>query len=195
MKIIYTPNPLRTVVQLDAHEKKEFWYKIKIEEMGHLLFDAHFYLTENKYIDRAKEDVDPKYYMEEKRGEKTKLDDRVDELFKYFIADLEHNPHCGDCTCVAMSCSKCQAESLLGIDTIAGLGKHEGSKIAGTFAIGNSFEAKDERSLNDVIQILANYEPKANWEGWEAHAERWKEEGKRAYQWLIAYRDKHFGLS
>ena len=34
MKITYNKNPLLTTVELDENEKKELWYKIKIQEMG-----------------------------------------------------------------------------------------------------------------------------------------------------------------
>ncbi len=137
MKIIWNQNPLRTQILLDEHEKKEFWYKIKIEEMEHLLFGAHFYLIDGKDyfdIDRARQEADPKYYMVDP-PKKSGLDERVDELYQYFIGDLEDNSHCGDCTCFAASCSKCQAEHLLGIDTIKGLGKHEANKIQWAFVI------------------------------------------------------------
>ena len=129
MKITYNKNPLFTTVELDENEKKELWYKIKIQEMEEILFSAHFYLEE-KYFDlkRAKDDLDPDYYCNEEDNKKSKLDERCDMLLETFLSELQSN-HIGDCTCVACSCMKCHAEGLLGIDTIKGLGKHTAHKI------------------------------------------------------------------
>lgn len=44
MKIIWQPNPLHTIVELDEWEKKELWYKVKIDEMKSRLASAHFHL-------------------------------------------------------------------------------------------------------------------------------------------------------
>lgn len=192
MKIIYNKNPLKTVVELDEHEQKEFWYKIKIEEMEELLFEAHFY-SEDKYLDmeRVKEAVDPKYYMTEK-NEKSELEKRCDELLEHYLMELR-GWHVGDCTCVACSCSKCHAESLLGIDTIKGLGKHSAYKIDAAFGKNN------EKTIDEAIDSLANYKPiiadPKVWEkvgGYERYVPRWTAEAKAAYDWLVEYKNTHF---
>lgn len=212
MKIVYAENPLRTQVLLDDHEKKEFWYKIKIEELQERMISAYFHVEDEKdFYDpkRAKQELDPEYFYvtwkdSSKKGEKSGIDKRVDELFAYYIDDLENNPHVGDCTCVACSCSKCHAESLLGIDTMPGLGKHEASKIGGAFDRYDMTEKKwytYVRTLDEVVAYLendcANFEERMksnppDWKGWEAHIPRWKQEGINAYNWLKKYREDHF---
>lgn len=205
MNIVYNQNPLRTQVLLDEHEKKEFWYKIKVEELQETIISAYFGLDEDKTyfnIDEARTELDPEYFCPDwtdsaKKGEKSKLDQRVDKLFQYYIADLEQNPHCGDCTCVPCSCSKCRAEDILGIDTIAGLGKHEGHKIWSVFWRGHN---QPDRTLDEVLEIIDKpYSPCKGpaWNGvsneeFERHIPRWKTEHENAVIWLKTYRDKHF---
>ena len=191
MKITYNKNPLLTTVELDENEKKELWYKIKIQEMEEILFSAHFYLEE-KYFDlkRAKDDLDPDYYCNEEDNKKSKLDERCDMLLETFLSELQSN-HIGDCTCVACSCMKCHAEGLLGIDTIKGLGKHTAHKINAAFGINN------EKNIDEAIEYLANYDPKPKdpesdaWKkmgGYEQYVPRWKEEAKLAHDWLVNYK-------
>lgn len=107
-----------------------------------------------------------------------------DRFTGYAIKALEEEEHCGDCTCVPASCEKCFAEEMLSIDTIKGCGKHQLYKIRDAF--------KDGVGITDAIARLEAYEPKAEWEGWEAHVPRWKAEAKDALKWLCAYRDEHF---
>lgn len=187
MKITYAQNPLYTTIELDEHEKKELWYKVKIEEMVNLLFVAHFYLKEKYYnLERVKKAVEPGYYLDEKHGKKCGLDERVDMIVNELVQELML-PHCGDCTCVPCSCMKCYAENLLGIDTTKGLGKYMANKI------NDAFEQSNEKvSLDEAIRRLENYEPKAEWEGWEPYAPRWKAEAAQALEWLKNYRDTHF---
>ena len=117
MKITYHQNPLWTTVELDDHEKKELWYKIKIAEMEDLAFGAYFHLNEgDKHYDpkEARKELDPEYWCTD---EKSKLDERVDTLHAAYLNELMTS-HGGDCTCFACSCMKCQSESIVGIDTI-----------------------------------------------------------------------------
>lgn len=202
MKIIYNQNPLFTQVILDEHERKEFWYKIKIEELQDLMINANFHLEEGKEffdLKQAREDLDPKYFYPDwnditKKGQKSDLDKRVDKMFECYIADLEQNSHCGDCTCFACSCSKCHAENLLGLDTIKGLGKHEANRINSAFTPkGEKFPTREnQQTIDQAIRSLDEYVPTIAWKGAEAHFERWLEEGIRARKWLKQYRDEHF---
>lgn len=190
MKITYTPNPLETIVELDEHEQEVFKLKIKIAEMESDMFSAHFYLQEGKdwySVEDARKELDPNYFVSD---EGNGLDKRVQQLFECYIADLKSS-HIGDCTCVACSCTKCYAESLLGIDTIQGLGKHEGHAIYSAFNYKDGDEWK-KRSLPEALEILRTYKPNAAWQGWEAHADRWTAERKRAYEWLLNYSNTHF---
>lgn len=203
MEIIWNENPLLTQIMLDEHEKKELWYKIKIEYLqDECITSAWFHLEEgDKYFDvkRAREELNPEYFCPQwndssKKGQKSELDKRIDTLYEYYIGDLEHNSHCGDCTCVAASCSKCQAENILGLDTIKGLRKHEAHAIEGAFTKkGTKFaERGNQNSIDEAIQILEQYIPTVSWEGAEAHFERWMEESIRATKWLKEYRKEHF---
>jgi hypothetical protein len=195
MKIIYNKNPLFTTVELDENEKKELWYKIKIIEMEDLLSEAALALEEGTHFDlkRARKAVEMNYYWPE-NGKKSGLDKRVDQLFEYIIQALK-SYHMGDCTCVACSCPKCYAESILGIDTIQGLGKHEAYKIY------NAFGKYNEKTIDEAIATLSNFEinqenynPEA-WEkfgGYEKYVSCCKTEQERAHNWLINYKNEYF---
>lgn len=211
MKITWNENPLATAIELDEHEKKEFWYKLKIEQMEELMFSAHFAITDRlndmgslkartpeEAMAEARKELDPAYWCTD---EKSKLDQRVDELMKYYLADLQ-GQHAGDCTCFAMSCSKCHAESLLGIDTIKGLSKHPGHKISSVFSQWNPVTKEHDLPpvpIEVALEKLRTYDPKptsdSGWDkvgGFEAHVPRWKAEAKTAYEWLLNYRNEHF---
>lgn len=215
MKIEYAPNPLYTKVILDEHEQEIFKWKIRLKEYEEMVYSAYHTLTHHDWwnsliakngeakpvrtlqdtIDEAVKELHPDYWMDEEDGKQTKMEERVEMLFKLHMDDLV-GYHVGDCTCVPCSCSKCWAENLLGIDTIKGLGKHEASKI------NSAFGRQNEKTLDEVIASLEDYEPKPfeanpafkNWtkEDHDKHIPRWREEGKRAHIWLINYRNTHF---
>lgn len=193
MKIIYNKNPLHSIVELDEKDKQLLWYKIKVEELEELLSNVHFHLEEGKYFDleQARKDSDPDYYWND---EKSELDKRCDKLLKHYIIEL-NGYHDGDCTCIPGSCSKCHAESLLGINTISGLEKHAAYQISGSFGKNN------EKSIDDVIKHLANYDPtpsdpnSESWKkigGYEQYVPRWKAQAQEAHDWLISYKNEHF---
>jgi hypothetical protein len=94
--------------------------------------------------------------------------------------------HCGDCTCVPMSCAKCYAESMLGVDTIAGLGKYPGAVVAGAFAGERTTIAEA------LAQIAKPIQP--SWgmpADWSPHMERWQQERRDATAWLEQYQRTH----
>lgn len=213
MKIEYAQNPLFTKVILDEHEQEIFKLKIRLKEMEEGMYETYWTLTHHDWwnkniakdgeaktvrtlqdtINEALRGINPDYWMSED-NEKSKLDERVDELFELFMADLSGG-HAGDCICVPCSCSKCMAEGFLGIDTISGLGKHE------AHTIDSLFEFKNEKSIDEVLEKLKVWEPSAfvdngnpHWtkEHHDFHLPRWKREGANAYEWLKAYKEKHF---
>lgn len=220
MKITYTPNPLRTIIELDDHEKEVFKLKLKIEQLEEDIFAAAYELdpknanwtmssshrhpngrTQEELIAGVLSDhLDTSYLYSEGEYKGRGLDARVDELFGYYVDDLRGS-HAGDCTCVACSCTKCHAEGMLGIDTIKGLEKHAAHKIQAAFDYREGDEWKT-RSLDEVLEILRTYEPgkpspesEAAWAkagGWEQHVPRWTKEAKAAYEWLLNYRNEHF---
>lgn len=193
MKINWHKNPLCTTVELNEQDKRELRWKIRAAELLELLEEAHVYLQDGPQFDltKARKAVSADYYLAEDGA--SKLDERVDVLLAHFIGELSSN-HVGDCTCVSSSCSKCHAESLLGIDTIPGLEKHAAHKIAGAFGRQN------EASLDEAIESLRTYDPKApvdleSWSkvgGWEKHVPRWKSEAAAAHAWLVDYRNRYF---
>lgn len=193
MKITYTPNPLETIVELDEHEREMFKLKLKLEQLEERIFGAQYHLGMNPYapnqldIEKAKRDLE---YDEDK------VEARINELLEHYIEELRSS-HRGDCICVAMSCSKCHAESLLGIDTLAPFpGKHQMHHVASAFSCWNpetEQHDKPEVSLDEAIQKLANFKPSATWAGWEVHTDRWAAEAKTAHEYLVNYRNTHFG--
>lgn len=193
MKITYNKNPLLTTVELDDHDREVFRLKIKVEELESRLFSTYFDLTENDPPDvkGAIRHSNPEYYMDD--HEKTRLDERVDMLLEDFIAELL-GTHCGDCTCVACSCSKCRAERILGIDTLAPFpGKHE------LHAVDKAFCA--DRSLSEALDYLRDHKISTEKpEGWDRHTQedyerlvaRWQEQQACAYAYLSGYAKRHF---
>ena len=190
MKITYTPNPLATKVELDDFEKEMFKLKLKIKEMEDDMFSAHFRLQEGTKhfdLDEARRELDPTYFLAEPNEG---INQRVNMLFDCFIGDLAGS-HLGDCTCFPMSCDKCIAEDILGIDTLKGLGKHEAYKISAAFDYKDGDEWRS-RTLPEVLEILRTYAPKPTWEGSAEYIPRWTEEAKRAHEWLSNYATTHF---
>lgn len=199
MKITYTPNPLNTIIELDEHEQKELWYKIKVNEMEEMLSMAEYYVTE-KYLnlEDARQELDSSYYLAD-TNKKSKLDERCDTLLEHFLQELKSN-HIGDCTCIACSCSKCHAESILGIDTIPGLSKYTGNSIRNAFII-NVGDKYESRTLDEALEKLSKFEidpEKYNTESWkkiggyEQYLPKWKQDQEIAYQWLLNYKNQHF---
>ena len=211
MKITYNKNPLRTTVELDEQDKAAFRIKILLKEYEDFFYEAYFttkshdwlnsiandptkVLTHEQRLAQVADRLD--YWMDPEDGTKTKLNEHVDTLQQHYIEELMSS-HCGDCTCVPCSCIKCHAESILGIDTIPGVGKHLLYKIAGAFGKNN------EKTIDEAIESLANYvviaptdpEKIAAWElagGYEQYIPRWTAEAKQAHDWLANYRETHF---
>lgn len=196
MKIIYNENPLKTVVELDAHDKEVFWLKIKIEELQDRLFDVHFHLEADSShfdLDQARKAADPEAYIQEDDDKKLTLDTRVDMLFESFIKELL-GEHCGDCVCQPCSCLKCHAESILGVETLSPRpGKHVLMKIGGSFGKG--------RTLAEALDYLKGHViDRVKPEGWTSYTQEqyekflpsWEDQQRRAYEWLKGYAEEHF---
>lgn len=194
MLISWAKNPLATKVTLDEKDVEILRLKIRVEELQELMFSAHWSLTTKVGdlqgapttevdLEGARSSLDPKYYLEEKGAA---LDARVNELLAHYLEEL-NSQHSGDCTCVPCSCSKCQAEDMLGIDTIKGLGKHGATKVQAALSQG--------RSYPEAIAWLENYDPvePPDWKrgDWEAYLPKWKAEAARAAVWLKAYQEAH----
>lgn len=196
MNIVWAPNPLRTVVELDDADRTLLRERIKSEEFENYITSAAFALdpgfdtkrTLEQGLAEARRWLDLGHILDDEERHGKTFTQRLDEKLAWCIEELA-SEHCGDCTCVPSSCLKCHAERLIGIDTTKGLGKHEASKIGGAFRKG--------KTLEEVIAWLADYRPTWN-ETWrdratfDQHVPRWIEEGKRAHAWLVEYRSAHF---
>lgn len=184
MEIIYNWNPLNTIVQLNEFEKKEFWYKLKLEELADTIHTINYSLREGQSfnLDRAREESNPSYFFSTKVGNKSEIDERIDELHSCYLAELSSS-HCGDCTCVPTTCLKCYAEDMLGVNTIPGIGKHGLYKIDAA--------CRSSTNINEAISNLENPSIKADWDGWEAYAPRWTKEYQDAANWLRRYKEIH----
>ncbi len=182
MKITYSQNPLATIVELNEQEKKELWYKLKIENLSDDLFSAHFSLQEGKYFDlkRAREAVDPSWYCSDDKP--MKVDAHVDMMLKHYVEELS-GEHAGDCTCVACTCSKCLAEDMIGIQTTSGLNKYMGSTISSVFRNNKSF------TCEDAIRFMENESPKITEDWHQAHIDRWTKDHNQALEWLKNYNE------
>jgi len=195
MKITYTENPLRSIVELDETDQTIFRLKIKIEELQDRLGDINFHLTEDKYLDldRAK-----KYSSYEDLEEGGAVDQRVEKLLKRYVEELK-GQHSGDCTCIPCSCIKCRAESLLGIDTLKPYpGKHSLRYIDSAFGKNN------EKTLLEAIEYLKNYKvdlvkpeswDRTTQEEYESYIPGWEASAKKAYEYLKSYAEEKFSLT
>jgi hypothetical protein len=184
MIIHYHPNPLQTVVELDAYDLEKLRLKLMIEDLQDRIYGAHLHLEPGKYYDVAAAIRS----LDVNSLEEAPFERKIDRLLDICVEELR-GQHIGDCTCQPCSCMKCHAERLLGIDTIEGLGKHAAHKIDSAFAT--------ERSLNEVIASLEDYKPVRgeSWsrfpqEDFDRHIPRWTEEARHAAAWLRAYRDR-----
>jgi hypothetical protein len=169
MQIIYNQNPLATQIILDDHEKKELLYKIQIEHLKDLLFDAHFFL--DKDLERTKEALDPKNYYDDN----CEFEKSCQHIFDYCIEELNRE-HAGDCTAIACSCSKCYVEQLLEIDTIKSMTKSTGSIIQGAF------------KKNETIEDALNYLQVREFDSKSTYIEIYKKQRITAIEWLQAYK-------
>lgn len=187
MKIIYSENPLSTVVELEKIEEDALLIIVLNEELKHHLFKINYTLKHKnlsvKETLREIEDLsDPEYYIDN-RG--SPMEGLAKTLTNDYLKALR-GPHVGDCVCVPCSCTKCTVEYYLGIDTLRNLDKHEASFIL------NAFASTHNRGIIAALDYLKNYQPRAEWDGWEVNAKRWKKEANGAYKWLKRYKKYHF---
>lgn len=214
MKITYKDNPLATTVELDEGEKRELRLKLKLEYLEERISSAHFDLDpahrewKQKHLNQAVtiedsvtaalKSLDTGFLLDgEERNGRT-LDSYLDERLGYYVEALREE-HEGDCTCIPCSCIKCHAESLVGVDTIAGLGKHPGSKLSGLFQTPKG--GGPEPTIDEVLEKLRDYKP-VKGPGWERYTEedfqrnvpRWTAEAKHAYDWLLEYKKSKLNL-
>lgn len=196
MKVIYGEDPFNVSVVLDETEKMQLWYLIKINKLEELMFEAHYFMKENDH-ERVKAVVDPKYYCTDDRSP---LDKSTDASHQMYLEELEVGTHCGDCICVPCSCSRCWAESIVGIDTLPGLGKHQASGVDKAYR--DQFREEGTRSIDNSIERLRNFDARkaiADWgsevlarytpEDIDDLVERWTREHAQGLEWLVSFKE------
>jgi len=197
MRILWAENPLETRVELDSADRDLLRERLRVEHLQNLLFSTYFVLKPREEAQITAEDrvegallaLDLDYIFDDVSRDGKSFSERLDEQVTYYTQALIEK-HDGDCVCFPCSCMKCYAETLLGIDTNKGLGKHPATKINAAFNEG--------RTIDEAVEWLSRYQPtythNPNWpeQEWQKHVSRWIEEGKRAHTWLVVYRDEHF---
>ncbi len=193
MKINWHQNPLRTTFELSEAEKEAFRLKVRLELMEEAMAEAAFLLDR----DESREHFSPDRALKELRAALPDDDGRepprVHQQFVMLLHELENGRHCGDCTCRGISCGKCRAEQILGVDSTEGLGNHAG------YQIDAAFGQNDERGIDQAIELLAAYDPVRGglWlslpeEDFTSNIPAWKAQAKTAHDWLVNYRADHF---
>jgi len=122
------------------------------------------------------------------KNELNEYGDQYDEeLYMEYIKELEEGEHNGDCICYAMTCFKCQAEDMLGINTIKGLSKYSAGAISSAFRKNGKIDGAIEE-----LRVPFSKEHERFQEWWIPHIDRWNKDREEAIEWLIVYNKEHF---
>jgi hypothetical protein len=182
MKITWAPNPLSTTVELDKTEKQVLRARLEIEDLEERLVGVNVHLSDStpEGIAKANEEANLDFMDGEP---KRRRDERLDLMARHCAEELM-GEHCGDCTCVPMSCMKCYAEQMMRVDTLGPIGKHELS------AISEAFRQDSVETTAQAISHMENNPPLAD-EAWKIpHIERWTAERDNAIAYLKAHAEK-----
>lgn len=198
MHIEWQLNPFETKVFLDERDRKYLRQAIRLEA-------ALSAMSYRDLRDRAKTPEEAERYAKYIKGyddvafDEDDVSARIDKEVTMYEEELQ-SCHCGDCICFACTCTKCYAESLLGISTISGLGTHEASKIDACFTnTATRPWSRLERTAAEVIEELSKPTPREkneHWknstqEQWDACIPRWEAERERALAWYKRYAEEH----
>lgn len=164
MKILHTQNPLKTRVELDKRDVSFIRKSLEIEELENAIYQ----FAPDKYVE----------IIELAASE-------IERCLPYYLSALADEIHCGDCTKVPCSCTKCHAEAHLEIDTLIG--------IRSPYYAGKAFDEEGVETLDQAIQYLKNNPAKVTWEGSEPYVAGWQLQQDQTIEDLVKYRDKHFG--
>jgi hypothetical protein len=184
MKIIWNPNPLRTIVEIDDSDRERVIPQLQNEAYTDLISGLEYMIERGRV--NSLEQVSEYLSKWTTIVDMTKDSEKIKELETYLQSE-----HAGDCTCIPCSCMKCYAEYILGICTTQGLGKHEGGLIQGAFG-----KTRD-RSIDEAIESLRkvpDYRRPDSWPqsvDYERHIPRWEQERLNALHWLITYKETH----
>lgn len=167
MKIIYDQNPLKTKIFLDDNEKFKFLHNILKNLM-----------TWNTNLNQIED-----------------IEKRMNDDFETLILELENGIHSGDCTCIPMSCLKCEAEGYAEVNTLQNLTKNMASHLVDAF-FPNDCENNIDQAI-EYLKIPIPEKPNKVWEnnpwGWSNNRVRWNIERTNALNWLLDYKNSHFG--
>lgn len=176
--ISWSHNPLRTVVTLDDLGVMRLKYALALEGLEDAAIVHKLALEKPDEWQKWIGNFDYAGYESAEA-----IGKRIDEMVRWMREELQGS-HNGDCTCCPMTCMKCYAEGLLGIDTTKGLSKYAGNNIDKAF--------RSDATIADAIAWLRDTPITATWAGWEAHLPRWTQERNDAIAWLTAYKAEHF---
>lgn len=139
MKITYTNNPLNAKLELNSHDLTMLKTHLELEELHDVVYWATHHLKDikNYNLVKALEALDIENVYKE-----------INRCLPYYLEDL-NLPHLGDCTAFACACTRCQAESYMGIDTTKDISKSMGSIISELFRYNTS---------DNLGEIIIQYE-------------------------------------
>lgn len=180
MRIRWAENPLASVVELTESEKRELRLKLEIEDLEERLMRASLHLEEKSQffsLEKARSELDGAFLEDEEKRRQASFQERAESMSQ----ELRGGIHAGDCTCVAMSCWKCYAESLAGADTLGEVGKHA------LHYVDMAFRAEGVETCEQAIAYLRANPPKSREPWMEAHIPRWEREQAEA----IGYLERH----
>lgn len=192
MNIIWKENPLRSIVELNEDDIDRMRESMMVDQLHYFIIDLQCRLDE-----KSKRYSPEEVLKRVKEFDYSKFDKELEEEIQRNIEDLKDLHNIGDCVCFPCTCSKCLAESHLGIDTLQGLGKHAAHNIY------SAFFKKDEteRTIDEALDYLKNYkvEPFAENEAWKngqfseeyynSWIPKWEADAKAAYDWLLNYKE------
>lgn len=167
VEVRLTPNPLNAKIILSEGAKRELALTIAMEEMAEdTIYSAYYALHKEKEpnVEEAKKEL--KYWhdhwfdeVSDRHSVPSSADRWLeDKRVKMWIGELD-TEHCGDCTAVCCSCSRCYVEKLLGICTLSS-GKMYNRNISSLyFEEYATPEQKEEVRLRNE-KFKADYPPK-----------------------------------
>lgn len=189
----WNQNPLATSVVLSEEALCLFKHKIMIDELQNEISEASFELCPKfrrwrnqlpSYNRKKRKRKTLKKSSEEalrilKHSSTEEFKQNVDEIVNCYIHDLK-GAHYGDCVSQAITCGKCLAENMFGINTIPGMSKRIGVFILQAFR-------NSDGSIDGALNYMASYEPdsKINPE----IAQNWKTTNSIAHEWLKSYKE------
>ena len=187
MNIIWKPNPLKTVIELDEGDRFKLLEALSHTYLKESLINALSSLLNLKpSVSAIKEAVITSIGF----GSATRFQVLLEQMA--FYEEALQKEHEGDCVCLPFTCAKCLAEGWLGVNTLKGLSQESASHLR------RQFKATDPESLPAVIALLENYEPirGGTWlafpeHHFDAHRPPWRAEAAEALQWLRKYQTEH----